>query len=1610
MSNLEKLLTNLQEGDSDLKKLSIQALVRSPADGTIIRALERVASEDASEDIRYFARKALDHLKKQSATAPVSSPDSGGESAPSLQSDGDIASMLASKDPKIRLAGLQEVGKKGLKEFVPQLTGILQTKDHPVVLATAAKIIGHLAGASSIGLLSGLLDHSDPRVRANAIEGLGLTRSASAVPGIMQALRDSDNRVKANALTLLGKIGSVNVAKILKEMLLSQKVSHRESAIWASESLKGREITEALTGTLMAGPGEEMELKILQALSKREPAEYLPGLESFSRKPLQPGSCKALRSFLSALPGTLDELSSEYVKNILERVKETGTGPGRSTPSSAKSAPPAAKPASPAAGRAVEVSKADIGSPGPADFDSENQDPERKARALASMMLIPMGQPHKEEELKRTHIWQDLEGMQGKPVDPDSLPEDTRLDLADYISTIEVWRNNGYNVEPLYRFLGLGEEVLEEVFDKYASLIQRCNKLGTRFKRLDVSMFKDETVDISLNLKNPCLVETLEEKICELENRVREIKVEYQEKLERFKGEGFDVKNLEISMIENLKTISDEFNSFESRVGGLFSLKEELRPYRCKAFAARVQEIDQMFGSPSMTTAIKEQISILARDFDERVTRCESELSRWEKYNMDTTQLRKAIERRDMDLIELQIGSFQESLRVIEEVEEKFKSLDHEIFSVKLGELRKKMKNPATIKEVNYDLTELLSRQEEEKTALRKLAEKWGQSGYDVSLLHASVGESLTWSRQVFLDFKKENSLPEQLPFESQESESEEIPVRAVPASPPPQESSASKKDMPPIEWWNLDFGILKEYDDGTGELTADLDSMMAPAAPEEDQRVARAMEAAGDMAAQMDSLSADEIANQRVRTEESFEKMRSEATEDFVAAEEGVFGRPPAGDEDTVEIASIETPEAWRPKEGDDEDTEAAEPLDAKASPSQEEEPVPVKVRQPMSMMTLTILGVTGIIFLIVASLVGVRFYRSKFSPGFHTETGNGLLATKDYKGALQAYERALSIDPNHETAIMQLIDALTTIGTDNKEMLQDREGYLKKADDDVRARIKTASGDFKKELQKKSKELNKKLAELYIEITVKRNLSFKDKVELLNKALSLDSKGPGAQEIECQLAELNYANNKIDDSIRILEGLRKKKSAIKKIPTLLGKAYFNKAKTLEDAASKVDLLEKAVELDPEPKYKTTLQNLYKDVAQASSDIDEKIKILKSALNLDDSNILMRNNLVDLLQEKIRVTPDIDTKLDCYRALEKYDPEEKRYFQEIVRLTYEKALKTTDPMARLELLEFVREKSPEGNEILKNHIKNTYIEIGDKQDEFDAREKWYRRAYEISPGDASIKKRLSRVYLLRGNSEGKFSKKELNYKNAMEYDPESTEVRLIYASLYYNRGVTSTETKEKIYYYEQAAAIDKDFLEVYNNLALEYGKPGPNQNERSMFEFLKKAYKLDPSAEMPRHNLALFFYNHGVKAKDKSKKIAFYKKSSEIDDTLEAAKENHRLLTTKVFKEIDEMGNVTLRSAGQVKIDEKGEIDDFRYYPAIDLQNLIEQVMGPAAKGLSKPTDTSGESDGPDAGGGDGAGANSPGAGGKGSDGSPESGGTGDSDESSTDFDFDKD
>ncbi|PKK88719.1 MAG: hypothetical protein CVV64_17510 [Candidatus Wallbacteria bacterium HGW-Wallbacteria-1] len=1619
MSNLEQLLKNLRDGDASLKKLSIQTLAKQPFDRRIYDAMAAAASADSSQEVRYFARKALAFIEKKNgmerAEAPSASADSTGGKPDPVGQDAAVEAALRSSDPKKIMAGLQAVANGRMTSFVPMIQSILTPETHPVVVANAAKIIGTLAGGQGITFLSTLLEHPDPRVRANAVEGLGLTRSASAIPHIMRALKDSDNRVKANALSLLEKVGAVNVARILDQMLSSQAISLRDSAIWAASRLKGREIGEVLVKALNSESDSELQIKILQALGEREPNEVLRGLSEFgdsivsrtvSGGHYDPAVLKAFEVMLKSIMGRGDELIRDYVSAILSRI----TSPSGQSDSlsvslsdSVDAASAVVQPggstgasSSPVAERII-VSAAASSASASADssVDMSDDDSERKAKAMASMLLVPMGTPQGGPGEVKTNEWERILETLGEPVNPESLSEEKRAEIADFLGTIEVWRNNGYNVEPLFRALGRRQDELEGIFDRYACLIQRCNKLATRFKRLDVSLFKDDVVDISLNLKNPTMVEELEIKVSGLENRVRESKQDYVARLERYKAGGFDVKNLEIAMIENLKTIKDEFDSFEKRTGDLLELKEHIKPFRCKAFTEKLQEIDTLFGEAGNIPRIKTEIEALSQEFEKMINRHREEVDRWEKYGLDTSQLKRAIAARDMDLIELQVGSLKESVRTIDEIERKFRMLDHEIFSDRLTELRKGIKNPAAIKGINFDLDELLKHQNEELNALKTLAEKWGQAGYDVSTLHACCSESLTWARKVFADFREANNLEEKLPEiagstmaissagsagASPARQSEADSTAAADHPPHPHSDDQGDDDMPAIEWWNLDFSLLREYlGDDMPEGADQFDSSdsaneagesetdSGEPGHQDDLRLQKAVEASEEMAEIYGSMSANEKTAMEKRNEDSFEQLKADDRSEVDAAGREIFGKTEneissedvyefqglgatsdehsasgkgsfAGDSEISEIDSGSSDEDLAPStSGIDSESDDVSSVGAEVVSKPPREP-----RKPLSPKAWAAIGVAAIILGTIMTVAAIRFYKVKYSAAYHISVAEEYIAQKDYRKAVDSYRIALTIKPDNSTAALGRVDAYLTLGTSLRETLKDREAFLAMADEDLNSLLKSSDSDVKKAVKKIQKDLKARLADLYVEITGARKLSNKEKVTLLDKALKLNPRGKQVQEIKYQLAEISIEQQQLDKAIEILEALVSDGTKLKKIPRQLAKAYFSLYKKENEPRAGMKYLERAVELDPEPRYKTSLQNIYREMAESTSDLDEKIRILSNALSLDEGNVLMRENLVELLHEKIRISAGIEEKLECFKTLEKYESDNPNNFREVVRLTYDKALNTTDAKVRLELLQYVEKNMDKPDQGLKGHIRNTYLEIGDSVENTDEKEKWYRKAYDMSPEDKSVTRRLSKVYIKRGNESDKFSSKELNYKNAQKYDPESQTVKLIYAALYYNRGVSSTDSKEKIFNFEESLKIDEGFLEVLNNLAIEYGKLGGTDNELKMLNYLKRSYAIDPTDETVKHNLALFFYNYAVREGDKAKKIQLYKKALEIDDTLEAARENHKLLTTKVFRVKDETGNIVLKSASQMKIRERPEIQDYKAYGPVDMEYLM--------------------------------------------------------------------
>jgi HEAT repeat protein/Tfp pilus assembly protein PilF len=1607
MSNLEKLLQNLKDGDASLKRLSIQAMVKLPFDQKIISAIRAAADKDPSEDIRFYAKKALAFIEKKTGKSLRD---------PSADTKENSLNKTAVSDPQKLLNRVKSIAASRDASKIDELKSIIKDDEHPVITAGAAKVLALLDGEKSLSLMAQLLDHNDPRVRANAVEGLNIIKSQKTLPLLMSCLKDSDNRVKANALTGVQRFNSVNITKAFEAMINSPKVSHRESAIWASFYLKEKSVVDILFRTFENEENISIKISILKALGQRPPEEVLHGFDNISKHETLPEIKEYLKEILIKMADKGDAVTKQIGNNILKTLSSdkvlAGSLVKKDSSLSNKTGSVVVK------SDLVKEEKvslqnqknmqADIGKIVNQKLSEIDQNPsslgnlrskesetpqERKAKAMAAMLLVPMGKPQSSIKAEKTNEWKSIESILGERVDIETLSDEQKSELSDFLSTIEVWRNNGFNVEPLFRALNKGQADLEMIFDKYASLIQRCNKLATRFKRLDVSVFKDETVDISLNLKNPTMVEELEIKVTEFEDRTRDMKAEYQEKLEKFKSSGFDVKKLELAMIENLKTIRDEFRDFERKAGSLLDLQDELKPLRCKVFSESIARIDKLFSDAGNAALIKEEISKLKILFDKKMQEYALKVQECENNkDFDTLMLKKAYDNKDIDLIELQLKNYSDLIKIAAGVEDKLLNLDQEVFHDELSILRQKLKNSAAAKEVNFELDELLEKQNKELEKLREHAEKWSKDGYDVSALYAACNNSLTWARKVFHEFSEKQGVALESDVLSNhaakssvsfpdtslsDNNTQDISINQDAAEiqslkendnnlPLPDSigDQLGEDGFPPIEWWNLDFSILREYADEGDEnpvLQPEIDSGKETDQNEEidsyDIDLKNVIEASKEISESFENLPDEEKNKILSSSEESFDELKKEGYSSEAEAEKSIFGEPSGDNDKAFEINHIDIDNSAGRKDkdsahGSEQKTEKSDISESQLSePELSENKKEKKVKKPLfkgfTKKQKLIAGAACAVLFVIFIFLGYRYYRENFSASYHTDMGIEMIKNKGYKNAIKSFDRAVAIDPDYTRAGLARLKLFITIGTEQGEVLSNREKYLLKAEEVIKKLKSLKDQELLKQLHSFENDLKHNLAKLYLEITEKRKLSFEEKVNLLTKAYKLNPNGKQAVDIQCNIADLHFKEKNYKKTIEILSKLDKKGVKLKKISFFLAKSYYELFMLEEDRNKKITYLEKAVERQDESKYKTNLQNLYQDKASDIEDIAEKISILVKAYELDKTNVPLRDKVIEMLHESVRISIDIDDKLAAYERLKVYEPDNEKNYKEVIRLNYKKALQTKDPEKRLEILKFVQEKSFEKDPLLIDHIKKTYLEIGDNQTENNSREKWYRLAYDIDPADKEVCARLSKVYLIRGNEETKFSLKELNYKNALKYYPGSEDVTLIYASMHYNRGVTSTDTKEKIFYYNQALGIDKQFVEVYNNLAVEYSKPGPEYNDREMYSNLKNAYTLDPEDPTVKHNLALMFYNYAVKNNDKEQKIKLYKKALEIDPDLEAARENHKLLITKVFRVKDKFGNIIMKSASEMEIKEKPEINDYRVFGPVNMDYLVSQITG---------------------------------------------------------------
>lgn len=269
---LKKIAEDVFHDDVNVRVLALSTVCQLGADSVssaaeaalLARALEEAASEASPQDVRFLARKGLNHLRTLSGGQPAPAAVPAAAPAPTRES------ALAALDGPAREA------------------------------AEACAVLSRLGLASDVPALLPLLAHEDARVRSNAIEALaGLADAGTLVEALVPLYGDPDNRVRGTVAAALGRLGHPTVITYLEQLLADERLSMRESAVYALTTLQGPDVVRLLVNSLQDSY-EGVRLRAAQGLAACGDASAIEALRATLSDP-DPAVGEAAATALSFL-------------------------------------------------------------------------------------------------------------------------------------------------------------------------------------------------------------------------------------------------------------------------------------------------------------------------------------------------------------------------------------------------------------------------------------------------------------------------------------------------------------------------------------------------------------------------------------------------------------------------------------------------------------------------------------------------------------------------------------------------------------------------------------------------------------------------------------------------------------------------------------------------------------------------------------------------------------------------------------------------------------------------------------------------------------------------------------------------------------------------------------------------------------------------------------------------------------------------------------------------------------------------------------------------------------------------------------------------------------
>jgi len=166
-----------------------------------------------------------------------------------------IEDPLESAAPLYRLQEIRRITQSRDLKRVPDLVSRLSRERDDFVISALINAFGQLGTATALDAIKPFLTAFDNRVRANAVESIGRLGSTEDRIRLVRFFKDRSNRVKANAVIATFGMPGVDVKPVLVEMLSSDDVWMRKSALYAIHTLNDSELMRLLNPSEMPRHG-----------------------------------------------------------------------------------------------------------------------------------------------------------------------------------------------------------------------------------------------------------------------------------------------------------------------------------------------------------------------------------------------------------------------------------------------------------------------------------------------------------------------------------------------------------------------------------------------------------------------------------------------------------------------------------------------------------------------------------------------------------------------------------------------------------------------------------------------------------------------------------------------------------------------------------------------------------------------------------------------------------------------------------------------------------------------------------------------------------------------------------------------------------------------------------------------------------------------------------------------------------------------------------------------------------------------------------------------------------------------------------------------------------